>query len=475
LLAREVTGDSAASLVAGMIYGFSPYVLSFPVGSGVAETSFLFPLPLIVLFGLRTITRDSWANPALTAGLLLLQGLAAWSYGIYGALFLFGVAISFVVTRVRGRDDSLFGEARLDRRLFLRVGFFVAILLIAATPFFLQVQGTVSGDDAMYQRHLNIFPGPGPKPTEEPALTSFAWVDFFTPGTAGRRADMYTDKLLYVAYMGFAALGLALAGWRRRGAATFAGLASLFFLFALGPLFFAGQARTFPAWTNPVYLVFYYAFPLFNATIHSVDRFAVPFQLALGVAAAVGLARFMKHVPDRRQMWLGGAVAALILIETLLISPAPWPVPASPAKPDLVALELATAPRDGAVLDLPPYHGGTGLFDGDIFFQQTVHGLPIPYNLEGVSPTVYDNPFYAHVEAILLEGITSHGIRRPPPVPACEGVARLAGLGFSWVVLRPERLAPSARNRVVDLIESCLGEGRKVGSSVLYALPAAVP
>jgi hypothetical protein len=472
-LAREVSGSREAALVAGVAYAFSPYVLSFPVASGVAETSFLFPLPLVVLFGLRTIKEPGFKNPILTAVLLLMQGLAAWSFGIYAALFLFALAAAFLVSRlIPGGVPAVFGEARLDRRLLLRGAALAGVLLLAALPMFFKVQGTVSGDDVMYERHLNIFPGPGPNPIYEPALTSFAWVDFFLPGEAGRRADMYTDKLLYVAYAGFAALLLAALGLarRRRAAFVFGGVAVLFFIFALGPLFFTDHARSYPAWTNPIYLAFYYAFPLFNATIHSVDRFAVAFQLALGVLAAVGLAVVLDRVGPRGRLPVALVACLLLLGEYLLVSPAPWPLPQSPAAAHPVSRELAAAPGHAAVLDIPAYHGGTGLFVGDIFFQQTVHARPIPYNLEGVSRSVRANPFYGHLEAIQLAGTTDHGPIDAPAASACSGVPALAAMGFGELILRPDRLAPDQRNRVVDLIESCLGPGRPVAGAVLYPI-----
>lgn len=478
LLAREVGAGREAALAAGVIYGFSPYVLAFPVGSGVAETSFLFPLPLVLMFGLRTIKSDSWWNPVWTAALLLLQGLAAWSYGIYAGLALFFLALAFLLTRVWPTvRPTVFGEARLDSALLWRAGLFAALLVAAALPLFSVVRGTVSGEDVMYQRHLNIFPGPGPSPLEEPALTSFAWSDFFLPGEAGLRADMYTDKLLYVGYAGYLALALALwaMAWRRRGAWVFGAMAVWFFVFALGPVLFPDHARNYPAWTNPLYLAFYYAFPLFNATIHSVDRFAVAAQLALGVAAALGLTALVAPLSASKRLAVAGAACVLILGETLLLSPTPWPIPVSPARAHAVSTNLAASDDGLAVLDIPPYEGGTGLFAGDIFFQQTVHGRPIPYNLEGVSGTVRKNVFYRHIEARILRGITDQGVHSIPAESPCAGLPELAQQGFGYVVLRPDRLGDEARNEVVDLIEDCLGAGRRVGDAVLYGIPGARP
>ncbi|MHA1568201.1 MAG: hypothetical protein ACTSXZ_01925, partial [Alphaproteobacteria bacterium] len=152
LLARELTGRREAALVAGVVFAFSPYVLSFPVGSGVAETAFLFPLPLVILFGLRTIREDHWRNPILAAFFLLLQGFAAWSYGIYAALLLFVLAVAFLLARLAARfgcQGGLFGETKCDRRLLARAAVFLALLLAVALPLYLTAAGSVTGDDVM--------------------------------------------------------------------------------------------------------------------------------------------------------------------------------------------------------------------------------------------------------------------------------------------------------------------------------------
>jgi len=504
LLAREVTGHPPASLFAGLVYGFSPYVLSFPVGSGVAETAFLFPLPLIALFALRTIVRDSWINPLAAALLLLFQGLAAWSYGIYGSLFLFFLAVAFLLKIALHckREACIFGNAGLNRRLLLRVAVFAGILLLAALPPFFMVQRTVTGEDVMYERHLNFFPGPGPSPLEEPSLTNFSWVDYLYPGAGGRHVDLYTDKLIYVAYAGFTALLLALTALlaRRRSAFVFGGIAGLFFLFSLGPRLYATHAQTLPAPVNPVYLAFYYVYPLFNATIHSVDRYAVVFQLALSVPAAAGLAFVVEKVRPALRPAMVLSACLLLLGEYLLVSPAPWPIPTSPAAPQAFSLELAAAPGRTAVLDFPPFHGETigqvqapappppplpqpngepapeppaplygqgklGLFVGDIFFQQTIHGRPIPYNLEGVCETMSANVLYQHLQELILGTVR-------PDTPACSGVAALAEMGFGYLLLRPDRLASGARDEVIDLVEKCLGEGRVVGDAGVYEITA---
>lgn len=502
LLAREVTGHPPAALFAGLVYGFSPYVLSFPVGSGVAETVFLFPLPLIILFALRTITHDSWINPIAAALLLLFQGLAAWSYGIYGSLFLFFLAVAYLlkIALHSRREACIFGNTGLDKRLLLRVALFAGILLVAALPPFFMVQRTVTGEDVMYERHLNFFPGPGPSPLEEPSLTNFSWVDFVYPGAGGRHIDMYTDKLTYVAYAGFTALLLALLALiaRRRGAFVFGGIAALFFLFTLGPLLYATHAQTRPAPINPVYLAFYYVYPLFNATIHSVDRYAVVFQLALGVLAASGLTFLIEKLKPRWRSAVILLVCLLLMGEYLLLSPAPWPIPTSPAAPHPFSLELAAAPDRAAVLDFPPFHGETigqvqsdappplpppppdggpapeppaqpygqgklGLFVGDIFFQQTIHGQPIPYNLEGVCETMSANVLYQHLQGLILDTVR-------PDTPACSGVAQLKEMGFGYFILHPDRLAPEARNPVLDLVEQCFGAGRAVDNLVVYEI-----
>lgn len=220
LLTWEVTRQREPALVAGVVYGFSPYVLSFSLGSGVSETAFLFPLPLLLLFALRTIRRPGWANPLITALLLLLQGFAAWSYGIYAGLFLTLLLVALLLDRACNRlapgafatdERGLFGGVRLHRQLLARA----ALPLGAVAPallLYVAISPTASGDGARYQRTLSPWPAaplslePRPLPPGMPLFNAFSWIDYLLPGARELHTLVFIDKLTCTAYAGYAAL-----------------------------------------------------------------------------------------------------------------------------------------------------------------------------------------------------------------------------------------------------------------------------
>jgi len=443
ILARRFVPDRPeAAWVAGPAFAASAWVLAFPLSSGVSETVFLFPLPLLVLSGWSLLSSPEKRWIVLTPALLLLQAFGCWSYAIVGSVALAALFLVWLGTRP-WRDGTL-------RPTLLRLGGAVGLLALVALPAYFATQGAHEGGEAVYERTVELFPT-GESPLMLPETNSIPLVDFVLPGDAGLRvAQMGVDRLSYAGSVGFLVLGLALFGaWKSRPARVALGLAVLFALLALGPRLHLDHARTWPGLPNPVFLLFYYAFPIFNASIHSVDRFLNGVQLGLGVAAAIGVA----GLPGPR--WIAGVVTALVVGEGLFVSAGPWPVAQSRA--ELHEVSLALAEEEGAVWDIPWYESDGMRFHGDIFLQQAAHGRPVPFRLEGmgdevVSPELRANAFY---RSVVQAG------------RSCEGVDGLRELGFGHVLFRPER---SSRASTRALLERCLGQPEDHGDVLWFRL-----
>ena len=202
------------------------------------------------------------------------------------------------------------------------------------------------------------------------------------------------------------------------GALVFAGL-------SLGPVI-----RVLPSDTggiNLLYSLLYYAVPLFNVLEHNVDRFILPsvFLLVLGASLVIGRSSFKVQLT-----W-----CLACLLEFILLSPAPWPVPTAPAQPHPISQRIQEMPA-GAVIDIPYTYPNTRQAVGDVFFQQTVHQQPIPYRLEGIGPNmvvpvVRDNSFFERIHNLSQGEGTSEDAQ-------CAGTSELISLGFEYVVLRAE-------------------------------------
>ncbi len=467
MLAREITGPGPHTLVAGPAYAFCAWVMAFGVNAGVSETIVLFPWPLAVLFGARMLRRRGWGAPVLCGAFLLFQALACWSYAIFAPLLLSFIGLAWLACRPwrapAGAEWGLAGG-------LTRIGVSLAVVALAVAPLFLSVEGTVAGDDAVYDRHLSVLPTPDRPPSFYPVFHNFALGEFFTPGEAGFRVDAVSVEVLFYAAWGglmtwlLFVPGVLFGGWKARAGALFA---AVFMGFAAGPYVDLWTFGGGPGTYNALYHLFYNWFPLFNATIHSTDRFAVGFQLCAAVTAAAGLGWLLKRLPERLR--LPGALAAcgVVLLDVCYLSPAPWPIAQSPSSPHPSALALAGRP-EGAVLDLPFFRENDTQFIGDILLQQTVHARPVPFSLDGmgvevVSPTLRQSRFYRQLESQLMG--------TPEVGWGCSGLGDLAELGFGYLIWRPTEATEADREKIEPLLARCLGEGEVFEDRVLYEIP----
>jgi hypothetical protein len=346
-----------------------------------------------------------------------------------------------------------------------RLGILLATTLIAAIPLYLAVSGTVSADDAVKARTLSLFHSSPLGPLAVPESNSMAILDFFLPGSWGRRvSSVGTEQLMYAAHPGFLLLGLAILAFRKRvpqARILWVGLIAMA-LMSLGPRIYLDQARTLGGLPNPVYLAAYWLIPLVNASIHSVDRFAVGVQLCVALLAALGLST----VAVRWRPWFLG----VFLLELLLVSPGPWPISMVQATTHSISRRIAARPEQGAVIDLPflQGNGADTWFLGDVFLQQTVHGKPIPFQLEGhgietANPILQQNPYFRSLSAALLN---SH-----PTDAGCGGVSALADMNFSWIVWRPSLAPEPARVSVEDALGKCLELVTTEDGRMLFQIP----
>ncbi|MCB9479755.1 MAG: hypothetical protein H6683_08750 [Deltaproteobacteria bacterium] len=465
LFLRDLEVPWPGAVAGGAAFAFCPYMTAFPIGSGVAETQVIGLLPLYLL-----ALRRAWLGSmraAVAAGFLIVAtGFACWSYGIYSGVITAGAIAGYFVfawkDRARPADES---RAPVDKKLAMRAVAFVVLAAVTALPLGLIVRGTVKGDDAVYARPLSVFPE-GPKPWEEPALTSFALAEYVTPGEGGRHHDEFVDMLMYVAYPGLVVLALAMVGFvaARRRAWPYALGAGVFILLSLGPVILLTRGSPTGVY-NPLYIALYYVMPLFNTTIHSVDRFAIGAALFLAIGAGFGVEVIAKRIPRAR---VAGVVAAVVIVaESAFVSPSIWPLPTSPEPSMEVAQYLRDQPGDFAVFDLPDVKEGTGLFPGEIFYWQIVHRRPIPYSLEGMAESVRYNALYNDVH----NAVTNEDA---PPADFDGAIRDLAAAGFGYVVLWGRWIPDDREDELHTMFEALLEPLTVIGDAWIYRVPGAV-
>jgi len=148
-----------------------------------------------------------------------------------------------------------------------------------------------------------------------------------------------------------------------------------------------------------------------------------------------------------------------ILLESLWVSPGKWPIPMVKATIHPASIALEQSDHPGAVIDIP-FMTKDNWFNGDIFLQQTAHGRPIPFQLEGhgietAHPTIAANAYFRALSA-----------DRSPDRP-CDGVEGLANLDVGWIVLRE-----GASSAVQSSLERCLDELEPIEGRRLFRIPS---
>lgn len=85
LLGRELTGSVPAGLIAGLVYGYWPYILSHHTHPNMSLAGWV---PLILLFLHRTMSRPNKKDTALATLCLFLLGLTCWQLLVMGGVLI---------------------------------------------------------------------------------------------------------------------------------------------------------------------------------------------------------------------------------------------------------------------------------------------------------------------------------------------------------------------------------------------------
>ncbi len=312
-LAFDLTTDRVASVAAGIMFGFCPYLLMRATGH--INLVGAWPLPLVVMFAMRAFKtgRFRWAA---FAG--LFAGLQLW-ISMYYALF---AAIVFFLLML---NQLLFEKARSTRKLLICVLATTAGAVVAAAPIpFLMLRSV---------QKAGMFFAP---PAGKAGRLGADLLSFFVPShistVFGHLAEpaykhLHGGVIEGLAFPGicclvFAGAAICCARWRAKWLWT--ALAVLFGIATLGEkLHIYGYDRMMlhRTWVSlPLPMAIADQVPILGF-IRASSRFAILVQLALVCLAALGLAHFLKRVSMRSQRV---AIGVLFLSLLLDLSVAPY-------------------------------------------------------------------------------------------------------------------------------------------------------
>lgn len=403
------------ALLAAVIFGASPYALSL-VFSGTFEYLNLAPLPLFWAASLRaqhTGGRWTWAAAAL------------WLWALLGAVYYGAFA------------GLLWGIALVQTRAWRRAWTTPLLAGILVAPFLWLAWSTLHAPDAVVRPET----APGWSQASLPAVDPLTWVhpgDYYFPDN--RLSGNF--GILHVSYLGFVALGAAV--WGLRGARELRGPLLIAAVLALGPALAWGgrpvHLGPWPGWL-PAAILWAPGSPF--AFVHHPFRLIVLPTLFLALAAA--------RVPR-----LAPLLALGVLLETLVSSPARFPIPTTSAVPPTGYAEALVGAT--GVWDFPP---GAHVENRRYEVWATVHGAPMPYGVNSWLPAAWAGNDYVRALLACLpdamrQGVSREGVPAPrsffrPADPARIPAARLAlaRAGYSHLVVHTEGLGATTR--------TCLG------------------
>jgi len=491
LLARDITGDPAASLIAGLIYAFVPWRFSQLPHINMQWGGFLC---LLLMFLLRYLDFGRRRDLMLFGACFVWNILATLHFGLFSG-FLVGVTLVF---------DWISGAPHRAQRILAAASTVAAATLLCA-PFLVPYKivetryGMRRGMDEMraYSGRLADFLSAGYRNRLYGVLTrrwSRAEADFFPgalpvvlaaaavvglrrrrprpearhePPSPARRGVAHALDALILLAVAASAYGLLRGGTgeARGHPSRFVVIATVLILVRLSVAFpdssrfrdlrdclqrqrldrrailmlcvgVAGIVVALGAHT-PYYRVLYFDMGSVFHSIRVPARAIVLFHIALSVLAAWGLSLLVRRLaPGRRAVWVGAALALLV------VEYRAFPLGLSEYDPRLRPVDawLRSDGGAGAILELPlgfPY-------DCEWMLRQAVHGKPILNGHQSYLPPAYEDLIRA--------------ARRDPIAPAAWDL--MSGLGAESLVFHGDVGEPEERARYGRLIREGIADGR---------------
>ena len=339
LLARHLTGDTRAAWLGGLVYAFSPYMLTRGTGHLNYLSGEWIPLYALCLIRLLETRERKWALGG--AACLLLTAYCEYYYLIYLTLFT-AFYLGWRLLQNRGEI--------LDSSFLMPFALMGGVAAVGFAPILWVLFGTAQssyiyggwGAAAKLGADLLAFVTPPPGSL----LYGDIGAELYGAFSGGNAVEG-------TVFAGFAVLGLAATCMLRLrgdlGVRPWLWLTLFFFLLSLGPLLHVGGEFVFGF--GPVrvavplpYVVVRYL-PLIKGA-RVAARFDIMVALGLAVLAAYGLRYWLQ-----RARWPARRTAAIVLLIGLEYLRVPYPV--APVDIPGAYAEIAGDPGDKVVLEVP--------------------------------------------------------------------------------------------------------------------------
>jgi hypothetical protein len=414
LLARELVDSPLAAFIGGLIFGFWPATMSQFGHPNMKVTCWV---PLALLCMQRTLDRGRVKDALMTGLFVALTGLTRWQILLMAAvLFILYLAWEFLQDRTHWNRRTM--------GLLILAGLVAGALMAPlATPVASALLACDNLDEVLFTEEVG----------GQTDLLAYVLPTPYHPlwnKGAERLYANFTHNKVFVPFLGYSALALALYGAvrRRRQALLWLLVAGVYIVLALGPLLRV-NGQLYPRIPMPYRLVG----DLFVIrAVRLPNRFNLLLALPMAALVTLGVAALTDQRSRRTSILVTVLLTALVLREYSLV---PYHTE-RPKAPDWCD-RLAQEPGQFAVLDLPV---GLQTYNKRYMFYQITHRKPL---VEGkISRLPPRATAFLESRPFLLE-LHEHSVMDPGLVNVSFQLSALADANVRYIVLHKDLASPS--------------------------------
>ncbi|MBA3640581.1 MAG: hypothetical protein H0W53_15180 [Acidobacteria bacterium] len=329
LLARRLTGNRPAALVAAIVFAFCPFLFARTAHIQLMMTA---PLPFVLL-AFHVFADETTAKRAVILGLsIAVQALFCAYYGVLVGLMVGVGVVVFAIARGTWREP----------RWWYLAGLAAAVAIVVVLPFFLpyiRLQdetgfGRTLDDSRKYSADWRAY--------FASSATAHGWM---LPLLGGWREVLFPGFTALI----FGAFGLAVCFGRtkRTDTSSPSPLGRDVAAFYLAVLVLALWSSFGPE--AGLYTLLYHTVPVFSL-LRAPARFGLAVTLALSVFSAAGVAVLLGRINAAARTWV---TAALMIVAVAELS---TEIPYDVARPVPRAYKVLASADRGPVAEFPFYH-----------------------------------------------------------------------------------------------------------------------
>ncbi len=478
VLVRHLTGSLHGGLLAGVVYGFSPYLLAV-VSNGITENLTAGWLPLFLYALIRLGETRRWRHAALAGVAMNATVMACLYHGLYAAM-IGGLVVGYGLVLRR---------PRWPLAVLPRLALTGALVVALCGPLYMMLQASRDEGTSVVSARP-----PLPMLDDAPHWRTHSMVtdpaNLLLPGKPAEvaRRSNTVNHVTYFGWILLAAVGAAMVLRRRSASGPARGEAPplagrrerlfwlgclLFFLvLSLGQhLRFAGETVTLGGRVLALPTVVVDAVMPGAGLGELKYRYFVVVTLCAAVLAGWGWTALASRLPPGRRRWATGVAIVVLLGETWIASPARVPVATASAVAPAYYRELGASTEELAVIDLPTSRQIR--FFGRYLYFTAVHGKGVPYTVERSIPAeLNDQPLFRDLE------MWSNGLAGDAPFPDSIADAGVVAdeWGYRWAVVHRSLAAdlasdPAAVEAALAMLEERFGAPvHEDGEVVVFSL-----